>query len=229
MAIAKYFGLIPAAGYGERFGGTTPKQYVSLAGEPLLAHSLRCLVEGTPLVKTFVVLARNDRLFTEKINPHPRINPLYCGATTRGESVLQGLELMRGEAHERDWVLVHDAVRPCLPKAVLLRLLTECSEDKVGGLLAMPVVDTLKRGDEKRRVTITLQREQVWQAQTPQMFRYGMLLEALRQTSGASDEAQAIEYLNLQPKLIMGSPLNIKVTYPEDLALAESILRREEQ
>jgi 2-C-methyl-D-erythritol 4-phosphate cytidylyltransferase len=128
--------------------------------------------------------------------------------------------------HAEDWVLVHDAARPCLSAVALRRLIDEVGNDETGGLLALPVADTLKRADGEDRIAATVPREDLWQAQTPQMFRYGLLIEALRRTtgSGVTDEAGAIERIGLRPKLVMGETRNLKITYPEDLELARLVL-----
>jgi 2-C-methyl-D-erythritol 4-phosphate cytidylyltransferase len=223
----RYFALVPAAGGGNRFGADVPKQYAPLAGQPLLAHTLRALAESTPILRTYVVLAPDDRRYAQLIGKHDRIVPLMCGGATRAESVHNGLQLMRGEAHERDWVLVHDAARPCLAGADLRKLIIELGDDPVGGLLAVRLADTLKHADGDERVDATPPRDGLWQAQTPQMFRYATLLAALADASArdATDEAQAIERLGLRPKLVEGNRSNIKVTFADDLALAEAILR----
>jgi 2-C-methyl-D-erythritol 4-phosphate cytidylyltransferase len=237
MPNARYFGLIAAAGAGSRFGGETPKQYVDVAGKPLLQHAVERLVEDTPLARVFVVLAPDDRRFRALGLEGGRVTALYCGGDSRAASVRNGLELMRGEAHERDWVLVHDAARPCLDRQALVRLLVEAGEDETGGLLAVPVADTLKREDpgargattvagEGRRVAETVARDGLWQAQTPQMFRYGLLVAALRQPRAErfTDEAQAVEAMGRMPRLVAGSRTNLKVTLAEDLWLARAIL-----
>jgi 2-C-methyl-D-erythritol 4-phosphate cytidylyltransferase len=141
--------------------------------------------------------------------------------------VYNGLLAARDAISGDDWVLVHDAARPCLSAAAIDRLIREVGEDEAGGLLAVPVADTLKRSDGDDRVTATERREGLWQAQTPQMFRYGFLVEALRRAGPAAitDEAGAIEKMGLKPKLVMGEPRNLKVTYPQDLELAAMILR----
>lgn len=152
-----------------------------------------------------------------------------CGGATRAQSVLNGLEAARETASigDDDWVLVHDAARPCLSESQLDKLMDELGEDGVGGLLAVPVADTLKRGDKNSRVEYTESRENLWQAQTPQMFRYKVLVEALSTAGGTAmtDDAGAVEVLGLHPKLVLSDARNLKVTYPQDLALAELILR----
>ena len=211
-------------------GGASPKQYLEIAGHPLLWHTVRALCGNPRIAQVFLVLAAGDALFARHDwrDFAARLTPLYCGGATRAASVFNGLLAVRDEVAASDWVLVHDAARPCLGSAEVDRLLAALADDDTGGLLAVPVADTLKRAGGDARVVRTEQRDGLWLAQTPQMFRYQLLLEALRVAEFAlvTDEASAIEMLGLQPRIVMGSPRNIKVTYPEDLALAESILRR---
>ena len=225
----KFHALIPAAGSGARMGGDLPKQYLPLAGKPLLCHSLACLCRHPAIDRVFVVLAPGDREFAQHdwTPLGAKLEPLYCGGATRAASVFNGLMAANAAIDAEDWVLVHDAARPCLPFDALDRLITDLREEKTGGLLALPVVDTLKRGDAESYVVQTESRDNLWQAQTPQMFRYRLLLEALHATdpAAATDEARAVEQLGLRPKLVMGDTRNLKVTYPQDLALAELILR----
>ena len=226
------FALIPAAGSGARFAGGAPKQYATLAGKPMLWHAIRAVCVP-PVETVFVVLAADDRSFAERDWSafDGRLEPLYCGGESRRDSVFNGLvAAMAGMSHD-DWVLVHDAARPCLPLKDFNNLISEIQKDQIGGLLAMPVAETVKRAakDEagEQRIEGTEDRAQLWLAQTPQMFRAGLLAQALRQASGrVTDEAQAIEGLGLKPRLVAGSRENLKVTWPEDLALAEAILAR---
>jgi 2-C-methyl-D-erythritol 4-phosphate cytidylyltransferase len=153
-----------------------------------------------------------------------RVAPLYCGGATRHDSVLNGLVAASSTVEPDDWMLVHDAARPCLAPRELGRLLNTLAADEVGGILAVPVADTLKRADFAARIQATEPREHLWQAQTPQMFRHGLLLDALGRSARLSDEAGAVEALGLKPKLVQGSAANLKVTYAEDLQLARTIL-----
>ncbi len=226
--MSKLYALIPAAGSGSRMGAGLPKQYMALAGKPLLYHALNTLCANREVERVFVVLAQGDERFAQ-LDWQPltsRIEPLYCGGETRAASVFNGLLAVRDEVGAEDWMLVHDAVRPCLPPEALARLIDMVRQEETGGLLAMPVVDTLKRADAGGYVVQTEGREQLWQAQTPQMFRYRLLLEALRAIDPAlaTDEARAIEQLGLRPKLVAGDSRNLKVTYPQDIALAELLL-----
>ena len=228
MAAPSRFALIPAAGTSTRFGDRVPKQYAPIAGVPLLKRAIDSLHGAVVLPIVFVVLARDDKLYAEKIGSIPGVAPVYCGGATRAESVRNGLAAVGEYAQAEDWVLVHDAARPCLDLATLHRLLHELEDEPVGGLLAIPLADTLKRAETGAglRAGTTESREGLWRAQTPQMFRYAILQHALRKAdvTAITDEAQAIEALGVKPRLIQGSPLNIKVTYPEDVALAEAIL-----
>jgi 2-C-methyl-D-erythritol 4-phosphate cytidylyltransferase len=230
--VPKTYALVPAAGSGSRMGVPEPKQYLSIAGKPLLYYALRALAAHRRIEQIFVVLAPGDPRFAPADWKAFRANiePLYCGGATRAASVFNGLLAVRDTIAASDWVLVHDAARPCLGRDELDRLFGELGDDDTGGLLAVPVADTLKRSNREARVAHTEPRDNLWLAQTPQMFRYRLLIEALRTADPAvaTDEALAIEGLGLKPRLVMGDARNIKVTYPEDLQLAELILRSRE-
>src|SRR6266446_3015166 len=224
---ARYFGLVPAAGSGSRFGADVLKQYSPLAGKPMLYHSIQRLLATPEVEIVFVVLPPGDTEFRE----HDwsafgeRLAPLYCGGASRRDSVLNGLVACASAVDPNDWILVHDAVRPCLGKAELRRLIDEAGRDEVGGILAVPVSDTLKRVDDDQRIVETESRDGLWRAQTPQMFRHGMLLRALRNSAHVTDEASAVEALGYKPKLVEGSTKNLKVTFAADLEIAEQILK----
>lgn len=226
--MSKFYALIPAAGSGSRVGASVPKQYLEIAGRPLLYYALRALARHSRIEQVFVVLAQGDEHY-RRFNWTEfgaKLEPLYCGGATRTASVFNGLVAARDMVGIADWVLVHDAARPCLSEEALERLIAEAGGDAVGGLLAVPVSDTLKRADRDMRVAGTEPREHLWQAQTPQMFRYRLLIEALRVADPelATDEARAIEEIGLRPRLVMGDSRNLKVTRPEDLSVAELIL-----
>jgi 2-C-methyl-D-erythritol 4-phosphate cytidylyltransferase len=222
------YALIPAAGSGSRVGAAVPKQYVEIAGRPLLHHAVRSLAQHPRIEQVLVVLAQGDERYArcDWREFDGRIEPLYCGGETRAATVFNGLLAARDTVSAEDWVLVHDAARPCLGREELDRLLGEVADDDVGGLLAVPVADTLKRANRESRVATTEPRDNLWLAQTPQMFRYRLLIEALRAAdrAAATDEARAVEALGLKPRLVMGNTMNIKVTFPEDLVVAELIL-----
>jgi 2-C-methyl-D-erythritol 4-phosphate cytidylyltransferase len=225
------FALIPAAGSGTRIAAGAPKQYLALAGKPMLWHAIRALCVPQ-VAAVFVVLAANDEQFAR----HDwdafagKLHPLFCGGETRRDSVFNGLVAVSGTVNADDWVLVHDAARPCLPAADLRRLLEEGAADAIGAILALPVAETVKTAgkDEAgvQRIAATQDRSQLWLAQTPQMFRAGLLTQALSRAQSATDEATAIEHMGLRPRLVLGSRQNLKVTYPEDVAIAEAILAR---
>lgn len=224
--------MIPAAGSGTRIAAERPKQYVPLAGRPMLWHAIRAVCVP-PVQSVFVVLAPDDQTFAgEDWSAFDgKLEPLYCGGDSRRDSVYNGLVASRDAVDADDWVLVHDAARPCLPQRDLKTLVFECQMDEIGGILALPVAETVKKAakDEAgiQRVAATEDRTQLWLAQTPQMFRAGLLMQALQRARGVvTDEATAIEQLGLKPRLVAGSRENLKVTWPEDLAMAESILKR---
>ncbi len=226
----RYFALVPAAGSGVRMGDALPKQYLPIAGRPLIHYALATLCAAPRLERVFVVLAAQDEAWDKQWRTldhaifGDKLVALRCGGATRADSVLNGLQHMAEIAHADDWVLVHDAARPCLSPAQLDALIDEVGDDAVGGILAVPVADTLKRAGDDGRIDTTLPREQLWQAQTPQMFRYRLLCAALIKTRVVTDEASAIEALGHRPKLVASDPINLKITYPSDLALAERIL-----
>jgi 2-C-methyl-D-erythritol 4-phosphate cytidylyltransferase len=224
--MSEFHALVPAAGFGARMGNELPKQYLPLAGKPMIWHVLTTLCACPELSTVFVVLAPDDTLFHGYDWSHcgEKLQPLYCGGETRAESVANGL--LASELEPDDWVLVHDAARPCLTQAHLAKLIDELRDDPVGGILAVPVADTLKRADGQQRIARTEDRAGLWQAQTPQMFRAGLLMQALQQCKAVTDEASAVEALGLQPKLVASDSSNFKVTYPQDLLLAELLLQQ---
>jgi len=227
--MSRYLALIPAAGAGSRMGQTLPKQYLPILNRPLLHHSIARLCAHALVERVYVVLAAADRWFNEyDWNPFgAKLVPLYAGGESRAETVRNGLQRIEREVAGDDWILVHDAARPCVTSALLDRLIGEIGADHTGGLLAVPLADTLKRANSSARVVATEPRVGLWQAQTPQMFRYGLLTRALQSVDLAdiTDEASAIERLGMQPRLVASDISNLKVTYPEDLALAELILK----
>jgi len=225
------YALIPAAGAGTRLRGEMPKQYLPLAGRPMLWHAVKSM-SVAPIENVFVVLAPGDRQFAQFDWSafSGRLEPLYCGGETRRDTVYNGMVAATSAVDADDWVLVHDAARPCLPGQDLANLIREVDDDRIGGILALPVAETVKRvaKDESgtQRIAGTEDRQQLWLAQTPQMFRCGLLLQALKQAKAAvTDEAGAVEQMGLRPRLVTGSRENIKVTFAEDLAIAEAILK----
>lgn len=223
----RHYAIVPAAGSGSRFGAERPKQYLDLLGRPLIFHTLSALVACPDIERVWVVLAPDDPWWPryDWSELGAKLETVRCGGATRAESVANGLQAASMVAADNDWVLVHDAARPCLSAAQLDALFADLAHDPVGGILAVPVADTVKRADAEQRVAATEPRDGLWQAQTPQMFRYGLLGEALAKCRAVTDEAGAVEALGLKPKLVRGDATNLKVTYPADLALAAMILR----
>ena len=223
------YALVPAAGVGARSGADRPKQYVEIAGRAMMAHTLDALLAVPALAATLVVLSPEDDQFEAAVPGFAgeRGWVARCGGATRAESVANGLaELLARGAQPHDWVLVHDAARCLLRPEWVERLIAACADDEVGGLLALPVADTLKEADAEGRVAATVDRRGKWAAQTPQMFRLGLLRPALAAAGDAvTDESSAVEALGHRP-LLVESPLeNFKVTWPADFALAERLLR----
>lgn len=227
MSRARLWAIVPAAGAGLRMGADRPKQYLPLAGRTVLDHALGALLAEPRVELLVLVVARGDDAWREIVGDEPRVTTAAGGAE-RCHSVLSGLEALAGRAAEDDWVLVHDAARPCLGRGDLERLVAALEDEPAGGLLAVPLADTLKRGSPDLRVEGTVPRAGMWRALTPQAFRYGLLRDALRACVAAgdlvTDEAAAMERAGHRPKLVPGSAANIKVTGPEDLAVAEAVL-----
>jgi len=194
----------------------------------VLQHAIDRLATGLPVDGITVALAPDDRWYEQAIGKRNGVTPLRCGGATRAATVRNALAALAGAADD-DWIVVHDAARPLVDRALLARLQQELDGDEVGGLLAIPVVSALKQADDSGRVANTQPRERLWQAQTPQMFRVGVLRSALAQPGAdlAVDCAQAVEKLGLRPRLIAGSANNLKISYPEDLMLAAAILAAE--
>ena len=228
--MSRHYAIIPAAGSGARFGSETPKQYLELAGKPMIHHSLAALCRCQRIERVWVVLSPEDEWWEtydwESLGS--RLQVVYCGGATRADSVSNGLAAAASVLADEDWVLVHDAARPCLSQEMLAALCDELDGDPVGGILAVPVADTLKRADAEQRIAATEPRDGLWQAQTPQMFRCGLLRKAMAGSSGMTDEAGAVEAAGFKPRLVRADTTNLKVTFPADLRLAELILQGRE-
>jgi 2-C-methyl-D-erythritol 4-phosphate cytidylyltransferase len=218
--------VMPAAGRGLRVGSTLPKQFLPINGEPMIAHAARAMLAVDWIDRLTVVVAHDDRERAEALFAGwSRIALRAVGGPSRRDSVLAGLDSIE-EACDDDWVLVHDAARPGLPRVALEALRAAAIADPVGALLAVPVSDTIKRDDggHPPRVDVTIPREQLWAAQTPQMFRFGLLRDALVAFSAATDEAAAIEAAGHRPRLVEGHRANFKVTTVGDLAAMAAVL-----
>ncbi len=219
---ARHFALLPAAGVGARMGALHPKQYLAIHGRPMIWHALRVFEAHPAITRIYVVLSAEDGWWAGyDWSGFGKLSVLRCGGSTRAESVLNGLRAMAADVDAEDWVLVHDAARPCLTASLLDTLLTNLADDPVGGILAAPVADTLKREGPAGRIAGTVPREGLWGAQTPQMFRRGLLLQALEHAgTEVTDEASAVEALGHAPRLVESDRGNLKVTFPDDLEVA---------
>ena len=224
--------IIPAAGAGSRMQNVLPKQYLPLAGKPMISHAIKVFFEHARISSIHLALSPEDMFWRSlTLEPTSKLKLHYTGGETRAQTVLNTLQVM--DVADDDWVLVHDAARPGLTHALLDNLLNTLENDAVGGLLALPLADTLKQSSAQNSVKKTIPRDSLWQAQTPQMFRYAMLKKALESFDGTvnnsnpTDEAEAIEALGLQPKLVQGELRNLKITYPQDLVLLEALFAKE--
>ena len=225
----KIWAIVPAAGSGQRMGTATPKQYLTINGVTILEITLRVLLDNSHIDSIIVCLSDDDNHWTMlDVSNHLTIQEAIGGAT-RALSVMHGLMHIDNKTADDDWVLVHDAARPCLSQDMLNRLVNQLKDDAVGGILAVPAKDTLKiSGSSGKSIDKTLDRSLVWQAQTPQMFRYGLLRDALQKSLGdnieITDESSAMENSGHQVKLVVGGESNLKITSQEDLGLAAFII-----
>lgn len=223
--------IVPAAGSGRRMLADRPKQYLTLLNQPVIMHTLQRLVSHPLIAGVVVAVADNDPYWTAL--PIPPNWPLHraVGGVERADSVLNALNLLKQLSQNDPWVLVHDAARPCLRHSDIDRMLAELSQDPVGGILGVPVNETVKRVDALNRIIETVSRDNLWRAATPQMFRLQTLIKALEQTRLAqckvTDEASAMEYAGYQPKMVEGHADNLKITLPQDLALAALYLQQQ--
>ena len=233
MALARIWAVVPAAGSGRRFGSETAKQYVELAGEPIAQRTLSTLLEAELFSKIIVPVALDDRFFSSLVVAQRKELEVIEGGETRAQSVLNGLSALAGHASSSDWVLVHDIARPLLTIADIQYLLASLAGHPVGGIFALPATDTVKVAVNKNVIDKTVDRQTVWLAQTPQMFRYGLLHQALslavEQGLSVTDEASAMEFQQHDVALVKGRVDNIKITHRADIALAEFYLAANEK
>ena len=231
MSQVRYWAVVPAAGVGRRMGSDIPKQYLPLNGQPVIEHTLETLLACPHLDGVYVAISPDDEWWSElPVADNPRVVRVDGGAE-RSDSVHNVLQFMQSTAAADDWVLVHDAARPCLRQEDLDTLLDRVRDHPVGGLLGVPVRDTMKRTLEGNSVSETVIRDGLWHAYTPQMFRLGTLLHALEQTQSlgiaVTDDASAIELAGMSPMMVEGHDDNIKITRQEDLLLAEFYLKQQ--
>lgn len=228
-AVQQHVALIPAAGVGARMAAGSPKQYLAIGAKPMLRHTVDAFLSSPLIAHTYVVVSADDPfidgVLPDAREPGSRLTVLRCGGATRMESIRNGLHALAGVLGAQDRVLVHDAARPGLNAALIERLIVETGDHAAGGLLALPVVDTVKRrGDDG---VATVPRDGLWLAQTPQMFSYALLcraLDAALDPAAITDDASAVEALGLAPRLVEGHPRNLKVTLPSDIRIAEMYL-----
>lgn len=223
-----YWALVPAAGAGKRMGCEIPKQYLKLAGKAIISHTLERLCSVPEICGIMVCISAQDP-YWETLELPAKVMQTF-GGEERSDTVLCGLQALARQAHENDWVLVHDAARPCVRQSDIKKLMRELAQHPVGGLLACPASDTMKRAGSGGHVESTVNRTGLWHALTPQMFRLGALRKALQNIHAnggvVTDDAQAMELNGLMPALVEGHPDNLKITHPRDLELAELYLSR---
>ncbi|MGH8281373.1 MAG: 2-C-methyl-D-erythritol 4-phosphate cytidylyltransferase [Gammaproteobacteria bacterium] len=227
----RFWAVIPAAGSGVRMGGAIPKQYLTLAGRTVIEHVLDCFLSHARIAGITVAVVSNDP-YWQRYLLRSQGKPVCIaeGGEERAHSVLNALHSLREELKQDDWVLVHDAVRPCLHHDDIDHLIRTLAHDSVGGILATPLTDTVKRVDEDRVIRETIDRQQLWRAFTPQMFRYGLLTAALETALNSghvpTDEAAAMEIAGYAVRVVPGRSDNLKITCGEDMGLAEAILKQ---
>ena len=226
---ARYWVVIPAAGAGSRMQSDTPKQYLQVCGKTILEHTLDCFIDHKSIGGIYIAISDGDEYWSQTAYAnHPAIETVTGGAE-RCHSVLNSLDHLAAHTDVNDWVLVHDAARPCVRIEDIERLIAALETGEQGGLLGVPVADTMKRVDDQQAVTATVNRDDLWHAYTPQMFRLGALRAALRAAIAAgktvTDEANAMELAGFSPRMVQGSRDNIKITLPADLALAAFYLQ----
>ena len=224
----RYWVVIPAAGVGKRMGVDKPKQYIEVSNKTIIEHTIKCFLDREEIEKVVVAISNTDEFWPElQISKHEKVITAPGGAE-RYQSVFNGLKELQDKAEQNDWVLVHDAARPCLSQSAIDRLMIELREHEVGGILAMPCRDTMKRSNEKSEIIDTVERESLWHAQTPQMFKYEKLYSAisdvLEKDIVVTDEAMAIELSGFKPLLVRGQQENIKITHKDDLKYLETYL-----
>ncbi|MEM6998785.1 MAG: 2-C-methyl-D-erythritol 4-phosphate cytidylyltransferase [Pseudomonadota bacterium] len=226
---AKYWIVIPAAGVGKRMETNKPKQYISVDNKTIIEHAINCFIDREEIESIVVAISETDDYWPElEIASHNKVVTVAGGAE-RYNSVFNGLSELKNKADENDWVLVHDAVRPCLSQSAIDRLMIKLRTHDIGGILAMPCRDTMKRANSANEIVNTVERESLWHAQTPQMFKYGKLFSAIEKVLNEdiliTDEAMAMELVGYKPILVEGHQENIKITHKDDLQFLEQYLK----
>ena len=219
--------IIPAAGESSRMGSTTPKQFSNFHGKTILEY-VESIFSKLAAIKTITIALNKKQKYIESLNCQfsNKTTLIDCGGSNRSETVLNALSIIGEDIQKKDWIMVHDAARVGITESLVNNFIREIVDDKVGGILAIPALDTVKRVDKKQQIIRTEKRDEIWLAQTPQMFRFDILKEAYISFKGnPTDESEAIEAFGLSPKVVKGNLLNFKITYPDDLMRVEKLIQ----
>ena len=219
--------IIPAAGESSRMGSTTPKQFSNFHGKTILEY-VESIFSKLATIKTITIALNKKQKYIESLNCQfsNKTTLIDCGGSNRSETVLNALSIIGEDIQKKDWIMVHDAARVGITESLVNNFIREIVDDKVGGILAIPALDTVKRVDKKQQIIRTEKRDEIWLAQTPQMFRFDLLNKALTSFKGnPTDESEAIEAFGLSPKIVKGSLVNLKITYPDDLMRIEKLIQ----
>ena len=219
--------IIPAAGESSRMGSTTPKQFSNFRGKTILEY-VESIFSKLARIKTITIALNKKQKYIESLNCQfsNKTTLIDCGGSNRSETVLNALSIIGEDIQKKDWIMVHDAARVGITESLVNNFIREIVDDKVGGILAIPALDTVKRVDKKQQIIRTEKRDEIWLAQTPQMFRFDLLNKALTSFKGnPTDESEAIEAFGLSPKIVKGNLVNFKITYPDDLMRIEKLIQ----
>ena len=219
--------IIPAAGESSRMGSTTPKQFSNFHGKTILEY-VESIFSKLAAIKTITIALNKKQKYIESLNCQfsNKTTLIDCGGSNRSETVLNALSIIGEDIQKKDWIMVHDAARVGITESLVNNFIREIVDDKVGGILAIPALDTVKRVDKKQQIIRTEKRDEIWLAQTPQMFRFDLLNKALTSFKGnPTDESEAIEAFGLSPKIVKGNLVNFKITYPDDLMRVEKLIQ----
>ena len=219
--------IIPAAGESSRMGSTTPKQFSNFHGKTILEY-VESIFSKLATIKTITIALNKKQKYIESLNCQfsNKTTLIDCGGSNRSETVLNALNIIGEDIQKKDWIMVHDAARVGITESLVNNFIQEVVDDEVGGILAIPALDTIKRVDKKQQIIRTEKRDEIWLAQTPQMFRFDLLNKALTSFKGnPTDESEAIEAFGLSPKIVKGSLVNFKITYPDDLMRVEKLIQ----
>lgn len=219
--------IIPAAGESSRMGSTTPKQFSNFHGKTILEY-VESIFSKLAAIKTITIALNKKQKYIESLNCQfsNKTTLIDCGGSNRSETVLNALSIIGEDIQKKDWIMVHDAARVGITESLVNNFIREIVDDKVGGILAIPALDTVKRVDKKQQIIRTEKRDEIWLAQTPQMFRFDLLNKALTSFKGnPTDESEAIEAFGLSPKIVKGNLVNFKITYPDDLMRIEKLIQ----